>query len=201
MPTTRGSAWLDRRASNAALVAESRAAIARGRRMVETSDQLMRTSAKLMPRSSLEDPPRRMRSAREWQAEMNDAVCRRVSAERRETEVLRQVGHSLRSYAEEMVVELQEIRWQAQETRERSRVQRARSQELARSPARRVKDTAYQVIVDGLHGWGVEVACAGHFQSVRGFCTQLDALLWIAYQKSTENAGAAPDQSRTAADL
>src|SRR5690242_18940170 len=129
MPTTKGTHdrdRLNRRASNAALIAASRTAIARGRRLVETSDQLMRTSARLKPRSSLEAPPQ-MPSERERQAEADEAAGRQANAERCETVELRRISHALRSYVEELVVTSHEIRWEARHTQVRARALRARA--------------------------------------------------------------------------
>jgi hypothetical protein len=48
----------------------------------------------------------------------------------------------------------------------------------------------YQVILDGLSSFGVEVTAPDGFQSVRGFPTEAAALLWIAEQTAREaNAG------------
>jgi hypothetical protein len=40
----------------------------------------------------------------------------------------------------------------------------------------------YQVILDGLSSFGMEVTAPDGFQSVRGFPTEAAALLWIAEQ-------------------
>jgi hypothetical protein len=52
----------------------------------------------------------------------------------------------------------------------------------------------YQVILDGLSSFGVEVTAPDGFQSVRGFPTEAAALLWIAEQTAREaNASGDPD--------
>jgi hypothetical protein len=186
MPTTKGTHdrdRLNRRASNAALIAVSRTAIARGRRLVETSDQLMRTSARLMPRSSLEAPPQ-MPSERERQAEADEAAGRQANAERCETVELRRISHALRSYVEELVVTSQEIRWEARQIQMQSRALRARALQVRARTRNTVEEATYRVIVDGLSDYGVEVIGAHHFQSALGFPTQMDALRWIADQKA-----------------
>jgi hypothetical protein len=52
----------------------------------------------------------------------------------------------------------------------------------------------YKVILDGLRGFGVEVTALDGFRSVRGFPTEVDALLWIAEQATLDaNAAVARD--------
>ena len=101
---------LGRQTSNALLIAASRAAMARCRRAVRISDQLMRASARLIPRSSLRAPP--------WQTPSE--------GERRAVEVLQQIGISLRSSAEEIVVKSRETRCQARQIRMQSGALRSR---------------------------------------------------------------------------
>ena len=44
----------------------------------------------------------------------------------------------------------------------------------------------YKVILDALRGFGVEVTTLDGFRSVRGFPTEIDALLWIAEQAARD---------------
>ena len=130
MPTVRNlhdADLLGRQASNALLVAASRAAIARCRLAVQISDQLMRASAKLLPRSSLQAPPWQTPSEGDRQAEGNEATRRQANADRQAMEVLRQIGISLRSCAEEIVIKSRETRWQARQIRTQSGALRSRT--------------------------------------------------------------------------
>jgi hypothetical protein len=100
--------YLDRRASNALLIAEARAAIAQGCRTIEVSEQLIRQSAKLMPRSYLEAPTEMPRE-RDRQAGADREARRQTNEERQKTRAVQQVGYSLRSMAEETCVMSQEL--------------------------------------------------------------------------------------------
>lgn len=117
---------LSRQASNALLIAASRAAMARCRRAVRISDQLMRASARLIPRSSLHAPPWQTPSEGDQQAEGDEVARRQAHGERRAVEVLQQIGISLRSSAEEIVVKSRETRWQARQIRMQSGALRSR---------------------------------------------------------------------------
>ncbi len=121
--------WLDRRASNAKLIAEARARIAKGTRAVVSGEQLVRQSAKLMPRSAFDPPTRPPRLLKR----LDEAWPEQVRYEQTRVRELREIGYSLLSYAEEMVVASQEIRWQARQTRMRAQAQRERSLRLRRT--------------------------------------------------------------------
>ena len=123
-------ASLDWRASNALLIASSRAAMERGHRAVQISDQLMRASAKLMPRSSLKAPPRQTPNDRDWRATADEVARGQANAERRATEALRQMGYLLRSHMEEVVIASQETRRQSRQIRMQSGVLLARSRRV-----------------------------------------------------------------------
>lgn len=41
----------------------------------------------------------------------------------------------------------------------------------------------YKIVPDGTSGFGAEITSAGRFQSVRGFPTEADALIWVAEQQ------------------
>jgi hypothetical protein len=44
----------------------------------------------------------------------------------------------------------------------------------------------YKLILDGARGFGVEVTARDGFRSIRGFPTEVDALLWIAEQAARD---------------
>ena len=44
----------------------------------------------------------------------------------------------------------------------------------------------YKLILDGSRAFGVEVTAPDGFRSVRGFPTEIDALLWIAEQAARD---------------
>lgn len=118
---------LDRRASNAKLIAQSRSRLATSRLKVRQSEQLVQQSERLVPHSTF-DPPRTRAPDR-----VSEAVARWARHEEATVQKLRETGISLRSYMEEVVVASQEIRWQACQTRALSCAQRALSSRLRRS--------------------------------------------------------------------
>ena len=48
--------------------------------------------------------------------------------------------------------------------------------------------TGYKIILDGLHGFGVEITSPDQFLSVRGFATRELAEAWIAEQEFAQAA-------------
>jgi len=80
-----------------------------------------------MPRSSLQAPPWQTPSEGDRQAEGNEATRRQANADRQAMEVLRQIGISLRSCAEEIVIKSRETRWQARQIRTQSGALRSRT--------------------------------------------------------------------------
>lgn len=116
-------ARLDRQASNAKLIAQSRARFAISTRKVHQSEALVRQTAALVPRSAF-DPPH-PRSA----DPIADAMVWRGRREQARLKELRAIGFSLRCSVNEAVVASQETRWQARQTRMQAAAQRARMQQ------------------------------------------------------------------------
>jgi hypothetical protein len=48
--------------------------------------------------------------------------------------------------------------------------------------------SGYQIVPDGLDGFGVEITSPGRFLSVRGFATKAEAEAWIAEQQFAQTA-------------
>src|SRR5690242_5406288 len=121
--------WLDRRASNAKLIAEARARVAAGSRAILRGEQLVQQSAKLMLQSPLDPPARPPQSLKL----LDEARAEQARYEQHRIRTLREVGYSLLSHVEEMVVTSQESRWQARQTRMRAQAERKRSLRLRRT--------------------------------------------------------------------
>jgi len=50
--------------------------------------------------------------------------------------------------------------------------------------------TEYLIVLDGPHGFGVEIRAPGSFLSVRGFTTELAAQAWVEEQQFRDAAAA-----------
>jgi hypothetical protein len=118
---------LDRRASNATLIAASLSRMASTDRLINTSEQLIRQAQRLMPRSSLAPPLSGLRDAeatqRVWRKE-------RLTQERQEIKVMREIAYTLVSTAEEVRVESEQARWEAMHLSNRARQARERATAL-----------------------------------------------------------------------
>ena len=90
--------WLDRRASNAKLIAKARDRIAKGNSAVLYGEQLVRQSARLVP-SSVFDPPPAGRGKR-----LDEALAKQVRYEQVRIKEIREIGYFLRSCMKETVV-------------------------------------------------------------------------------------------------
>jgi hypothetical protein len=117
--------WLNRRASNAMLIAQSRARIAAAEHLIGSSDMLARQSAKLVRPSSWEPVGPRFLPLDQQMADA--AIAAQARYERSQVQELHEAGISLRGHLQEVVLASKQLRWRTQEIRTQSAELRAQS--------------------------------------------------------------------------